>query len=62
MNLAHDIYSFIVGYQDPLSLASAYSSASLTGSSAIPSPDSCLKPELGYVVLVVVYSNSIIVL
>ena len=38
-----------VPYQDPLSLA--YSSASLatasSAMSAIPSPDSCLKPELG---------------
>ena len=32
-------------YQDPLTLAT-YSSAGLTGP-AIPSPDSCLKPELG---------------
>ena len=32
-----------VPYQDPLSLA--YTTASL--SSTIPSPDSCLKPELG---------------
>ena len=38
-----------VPYQDPLSLA--YSSASLASASSamsgIPSPDSCLKPELG---------------